>query len=199
MLGGSGDDNMSGVAGNDEMCGGDNNDRMDGGDDDDQMSGGLGNDEIWGANGNDTIDPGAGSNTVDGGPGANVIGVGLGITCGEDVPVQALCAADSDCDGYFDSGGSGARAAEAFIGTNQWSPCSLTTAANDETGADAWPLDFDDNQRANGSDWLTFNSRFGASSSSAAYSARWDLNGSGLINGADMLQMAPLFGRSCSS
>jgi Ca2+-binding RTX toxin-like protein len=198
MLGGSGDDNMSGVAGNDEMCGGDNNDRMDGGDDGDQMSGGPGNDEMWGANGNDTIDPGAGSNTVDGGPGANVIGVGLGITCGEDAPLEVFCAADSDCDGYSDLGGSGVRAAEAFIGTNLWSPCSLTTAANDEP-LDAWPPDLNDNKLVNAADWLTFNSRLASHEGSANYSRRWDLNGSGIITGADLLQMAPLFGRSCSS
>jgi hypothetical protein len=207
MLGGDGNDTMSGHAGDDTICGNDDDDLMDGWDGNDSMSGSAGNDTMYGGLGNDTLDPGTGSNIVNGGPGINGIGVGLGIDCGEGDSVDVLCAAteiqgpvpegDSDCDGYADAQPSFVHGSEATIGTNPWSRCAVTATTNDEAGLDAWPLDFNDNQFVNGSDWLTFNSHFGAKPSSASYSTRWDLNANGVINGGDMLQLNPSFGRSC--
>ncbi|MEK7247603.1 MAG: cohesin domain-containing protein [Chloroflexota bacterium] len=104
---------------------------------------------------------------------------------------------DSDCDGYHQTSFFGARGPESSIGTVATQHCAATSTVNDEP--DAWPPDFNDNQLVNGSDWLSFNSRFGSSAAAGPqYDARWDLNASGLINGSDMLQLNPFFGKRCA-
>ncbi len=104
---------------------------------------------------------------------------------------------DSDCDGYPDAVAAPPRAPESFIGTQAGVKCAGTPNSNDEPLPDAWPPDFNDNQFVNGADWLTFNTHLGHQTGDAAYDERWDLNASGLINGADLLQMNPFFSKSC--
>ncbi len=115
---------------------------------------------------------------------------------------------DTDCDGYPDSVPGppvSFRAGETVIGTLPLVRCAATPAINDEPGADAWPVDFNDNQLVNGADWVSFNAKFGATSGGVlgqggeAYNARWDLNANGIINGADMLQLNPFFFKRCDS
>jgi hypothetical protein len=78
------------------------------------------------------------------------------------------------------------------------SKCSATPAVSDEPLPDAWPPDFNDNQLVNLADWLSFNSRLGASPPNPAYDVRWDLNVSGLINLSDLLQLSPFMGKKCA-
>lgn len=100
---------------------------------------------------------------------------------------------DSDCDGYPDSVIVFPRAGETAIGTNPNDKCANTAATNDESGIDAWPVDFNDNQLANVSDVLTFNTKLNPN----PYNARWDLNANGIVNIADVLQFNPFFGLRC--
>lgn len=104
---------------------------------------------------------------------------------------------DSECDGYPDALQAGARAGEVSIGTDPLSNCPATAAPHDEL-IDAWPVDFNDNQLVNLSDWLTYNQRFGAKPGDANFSPRWDLNSNGLINISDMLQLNQFIGKRCT-
>src|SRR6202521_3622377 len=70
------------------------------------------------------------------------------------LPSWPIPAGDSDCDGFPDSVPSGAPNAlnsETNMGTDPASHCAATPARNDEPPPDRWPVDFDDNQTANGS------------------------------------------------
>ena len=113
---------------------------------------------------------------------------------------------DSDCDAFRDSATFGAHASETTIGTSLTQGCAVTPTSGDEALPDAWPLDFNDNQLANGADVLSFNGVFSQVTSnppvmyggSSVPISRWDLNGSGLINGADILQFNAFFGKRCA-
>ncbi len=106
-------------------------------------------------------------------------------------------AGDSECDGYPDTQQVGLRASETSLGTDPGRYCPMTPGTNDEI-TDSWPPDLNDSQMVNGSDWLSYNSRFGLRSIDQGYQARWDLNANGLINGADMLQLNPFMNKSCA-
>jgi Ca2+-binding RTX toxin-like protein len=54
LSGGSGDDRLLGAGGNDDLRGGDGNDALEGGSDDDRLDGGVGADEMAGGSGDDT-------------------------------------------------------------------------------------------------------------------------------------------------
>lgn len=108
---------------------------------------------------------------------------------------------DSDCDGFPDSvaiGPPDSLAAEAGMGTDAASHCAADSTSNNEGLPDRWPVDFDDNQLANGSDLLTFATVFGGIAPSAPYDARWDLNADGRVSGSDFLKLAPFFGKTCA-
>ena len=106
---------------------------------------------------------------------------------------------DSDCDSYPDSTTFGAHAPESAMGTLGNQSCAATPATSDEPLPDAWPLDFNDNQLANGADILAFNPVFGSSlGGGPPYHPRFDLNGSGIINGSDILQFNAFFGKRCA-
>lgn len=98
---------------------------------------------------------------------------------------------DQDCDAFSD-------AAETFAGTEESVACAATPAANDEPGPDAWPLDFDDNQRALLSDITRFGAVFNSVAPGSPYDARFDLNGDGKITLADVTRFAPFFNKSCA-
>jgi hypothetical protein len=103
---------------------------------------------------------------------------------------------DLDCDGWTDT-------RENFSGTLANQLCMATINPNDEAGADAWPVDYNDDQLSNGQDILKYNPKFGtvAPGGPAAnqYSVRFDLNGDSLINGQDILKHNPYFGKYCTS
>jgi lysophospholipase L1-like esterase len=105
---------------------------------------------------------------------------------------------DSDCDGYPDSVKVSSHAGESSMGTDAARLCAATPQENDEGPPDAWPVDFNDDQLANGADILRFNTVFGTLAPGPPYSARFDLNGDALINGADILQFNPFFGHFCN-
>jgi hypothetical protein len=107
-------------------------------------------------------------------------------------------AGDGDCDGYPDTVKAGSRAAETAIGTRPGSRCATTADANDEPLADDWPVDFNDDQLANGQDILKFNPLFGTSAPGPPYKVRFDLNADGVINGQDILQLNAFFGKFCA-
>jgi hypothetical protein len=48
-------------------------------------------------------------------------------------------------------------AIETYLGTDATKPCAQNTTANNEGPLDNWPLDFDDNRRANVGDYLKYN------------------------------------------
>jgi hypothetical protein len=116
---------------------------------------------------------------------------------------------DTDCDGYPDTGNTGPqyqfRHGEDYIGTDPTLKCMATPGINDETTTDAWPPDFNDNQLSNGADWLHYNMALGHPTSdppvvigmTSIPLTRFDLNGSGIVTGADVLQMSPFFGKFC--
>jgi lysophospholipase L1-like esterase len=106
---------------------------------------------------------------------------------------------DSDCDGFPDSVAAGGHASESFLGTDPTRQCAATPIANDEAGPDAWPFDFNDDQKANLSDILHYLPVFNTQSPGPPYAARYDLNGDGHINLSDILQFLPVFNQSCAS
>jgi hypothetical protein len=122
----------------------------------------------------------------------------------QNLPPWPLPAGDADCDGFPDTVATALKAAETTIGTDPLRHCDPQPGANDDPPPDAWPPDFNDNQLVNGSDWVSFNPRFGARSDGTPgqggfpYNIRWDLNANGLINGADMLQLNPFMFNRCA-
>ncbi|WP_440073649.1 calcium-binding protein [Pseudomonas fragariae (ex Marin et al. 2024)] len=78
VIGGVGDDSMSGGSSSDVLIGGKGNDFLVGGDSSDILEGGSGNDSIYGDSGDDFIDGGAGDDTLFGGTGADTFRFGKG-------------------------------------------------------------------------------------------------------------------------
>lgn len=117
------------------------------------------------------------------------------------LPNWAVPSGDSDCDGFPDTipvASPNALSSEASMGTDPARHCAADNTRNNEASPDAWPVDFDDNQAANGSDLLMFAPVFGAISPNPLYSTRFDLNSDGRINGSDILKFAPFFGKHCA-
>ena len=98
------------------------------------------------------------------------------------VPAGFGCPGDFDCDTWPD-------AVETSVGTSPNQKCNATFTRNDET--DALPADFNDDRWINGSDLLSFNTKFGSSA------VRWDLNLDGTVNGADVLALNPVMLKKC--
>lgn len=73
IIGGNGDDNLSGDAGHDLINGGAGDDRMFGGAGNDQLNGGTGDDLLSGNDGNDTLNGDGGDDLLMGGVGADVL------------------------------------------------------------------------------------------------------------------------------
>lgn len=73
IIGGDGDDVITGSTAADSIDGGDGDDTIDAGDGDDTIEGNDGNDNVTGGTGNDSIDAGDGDDTVDAGTGDDTI------------------------------------------------------------------------------------------------------------------------------
>lgn len=86
LSGGAGADSMMGGAGNDTMSGGLGNDRLFGEGDNDLVSGGSGADSLFGGDGSDTLNGGDGNDSLEGGTGADLVygGGGADIISGGD-------------------------------------------------------------------------------------------------------------------
>lgn len=78
LFGGAGVDTLTGGNGNDTLDGGEGDDSLDGGNGDDTLSGGAGNDSLSGGNGNDTLGGGAGNDSLAGGNGDDSFTGGAG-------------------------------------------------------------------------------------------------------------------------
>lgn len=87
IVGGTGNDTLSGLGGNDSIQGGDGNDRLLGGDGndtlrgdagDDVIEGGAGNDQLYGGDGNDQLNGGDGVDVIEGGAGNDILSGGAG-------------------------------------------------------------------------------------------------------------------------
>lgn len=87
LVGGRGNDTISGAGGVDRAEGGDGNDRVFGRGGDDALGGGAGDDEVVGEDGNDLVQGGTGVDGVDGGAGDDDVRVRDGtadrIACGD--------------------------------------------------------------------------------------------------------------------
>lgn len=101
---------------------------------------------------------------------------------------------DADCDASRDSH-------ETTIGTNPNGLCAANGTANNEAGADMWPLDFDDNQRTNTLDLTGYATRLGSTPGPGSpYGIRWDLRDpiDNVINTLDLIPYASLLGKFCT-
>ncbi|KAA1052521.1 calcium-binding protein [Azospirillum argentinense] len=78
LIGGDGDDSLTGGVYADSLRGDNGNDWLDGGDGDDTLSGGNGNDWLCGGGGNDTLSGGSGNDTLVGGFGDDSLVGGSG-------------------------------------------------------------------------------------------------------------------------
>ena len=109
----------------------------------------------------------------------------------QNLPSWSVPANDADCDGFTD-------ASETFAGTLPGTHCAATSTANDEASPDAWPVDFNDDQKANVLDVSQYSSRFNSIAPGPPYAARYDFNGDNKVNVLDVSKFSSLFGKSCS-
>jgi hypothetical protein len=109
----------------------------------------------------------------------------------QEVPSWPVPTGDDDCDGST-------SADEYFIGTEAAQHCAATSAPNDEPLPDAWPVDFNDDQRANISDVTRFSSKFNSMAPGPPYDVRFDFNSDGRINISDVTRFSQFFNKSCA-
>jgi len=103
---------------------------------------------------------------------------------------REFCIDDADCDGFTDD-------EESYIGTDPEDDCADTPAANDED-PDAWPPDFNDDQRVNLADLLPLRDHWNCQVSMACYDPRFDLNTDGRINLGDITILRAYFNTICA-
>ena len=122
---------------------------------------------------------------------------------------------DRDCDGVSDQLETtyGINSIADFPnGTTVYGGCSATPTANDETKPtapwttanpmipNAWPFDFNDDQKVTGPDLLSFGPYFGLQGVPPnAPEKRWDIDNDGDISGPDILKFGPFFALSCAT
>ena len=100
-------------------------------------------------------------------------------------------AGDDDCDGFT-------TADESFMGTAPLVLCAGTLGADNEPPPDAWPFDFNDDQKAMLGDVLRYIGRVNTSPPNPNYDVRYDLNASGNITLADPLRYIAVMNLSCA-
>ncbi len=98
---------------------------------------------------------------------------------------------DPDCDGF-------GTAAETFMGTVPTKQCAADPTANNEPLPDAWPIDFNDNQKVNVGDILAYIPLYLAVAGDGLYNPRYDLNADSKIGLADILSFIPFYLTTCT-
>jgi hypothetical protein len=110
----------------------------------------------------------------------------------QNLPPWPVPTGDPDCDGFT-------TAIETFVGTDPKVHCAATSTPNDEPPPDKWPVDFNNDQKANLSDVLKYSPVFNSAAPGPPYNVRFDLNGDNKINLSDVLKFSPFFNQSCAS
>lgn len=100
------------------------------------------------------------------------------------------CPFDFDCDG-FENG------YEAFMGTNAFGACSLTTVANDEA-IDANPSDTNDDRWFNLLDGAAYVGHINTVSGQSAYDVRLDVDANGKVTTLDLVSLVAKLNTTCS-
>ena len=118
---------------------------------------------------------------------------GDGLNDGDEVNIHGTnpLLADTDADAFNDG-------LEVFMGTDPLSDCAANNVAGNEGLPDAWPYDFNDNQRADLSDVLGYIPVFNSFFPIAPYDPRFDLDASGGITLGDVLSYIPVFNTVCA-
>jgi len=106
------------------------------------------------------------------------------------VPTATPCPGDGDCDTWSD-------AAEQFYGTDPQSACPSTLTAHDEN-PDSWPLDTNDDKRANTLDLVAFLPALNTAQGYPGYAVRVDLNRDARVNTLDMVPYVTYLNTACS-
>ncbi len=119
----------------------------------------------------------------------------LGNVLGGEIVIGDSCTSgilDSDSDGFTDG-------KEQYMTTLPALPCPQTATADDEA-ADAWPVDFNDDQTANILDIVQLTPPFfNTAQGDVEYSARKDLTADGAVNILDIVQLTPpVFNQTCA-
>jgi len=104
---------------------------------------------------------------------------------------------DGDCDGWSSTVTELTRGPESFIGTNTGAKCANTPLSNDEPTPDAWPVDFNDDQRANLVDVLQYVGKLNKFAPDPLYVQRLDLSADDRVTLVDVLKFIPFLNKSC--
>ncbi len=99
----------------------------------------------------------------------------------QDLPAWPIPNDDPDCDGFT-------TAVESFVTTLPFNSC----------GTNAWPPDFNDDERVTIADVLALKAPFGSQTGDPNYDQRPDLNADGRITIPDVLALKPFFGLACA-
>ena len=83
------------------------------------------------------------------------------------------------------------------MGTLPLDPCADTLGADNEPLPDAWPFDFNDDQKATLGDVLRYIGKVNTFPPGPPYDARYDLNASNSITLADVLKYIAVMNLSC--
>ena len=102
-----------------------------------------------------------------------------------------MSAIDSDDDTWTDP-------PETYMGTDQTKSCAFDSTPNNEGPLDHWPMDFNDDGRANTSDVGGYISRLSRLVNQPPATPRWDLNFDGLINSVDVGRFVPVLNKTCA-
>ena len=114
------------------------------------------------------------------------------VNCAGTPGIWVVGPGDSDCDGFT-------NANEAQIGTDPSLDCHLDSTAHNEALPDRWPVDFNDDRRANTIDVGSYVPRLGAVSGvDPEYAIRFDLTFNGIINVIDVGRFVAFLGKSCT-
>ncbi|MEX0799744.1 MAG: DUF4114 domain-containing protein [Dehalococcoidia bacterium] len=106
-------------------------------------------------------------------------------------PTSAAAETDSDGDGFTD-------ALEQYMGTDPFSACNQTTAANDEP-LDAWPPDFNDDTKVGVLDLALIRNFHNSVLGDAVYDPRYDLDADGEIDISDIQALRLNYNAECTA
>ena len=98
---------------------------------------------------------------------------------------------DDDCDGFE-------TAKETFMVTAPLVACATNNTPDNEDPPDAWPFDFNDDQKAMLGDVLRYIGRVNTSPPNPNYDVRYDLDASNSITLADVLKYIGVINVSCA-